>query len=602
MASPNLLSCHEISKSFGRDPLFERLKFSLREGDRVGLVGPNGVGKSTLLKILAGVEEPDEGSCARRKGLRVGYVPQHFTTAPGQTVREIVGATFAADADRQTEQSISVALTRTGFDDPSRQADTLSGGWRARLALACALAHEPELLLLDEPTNHLDLESILWLESWLAREVPTFVVISHDRFFLQHVANRMIEIDRVYPEGLLSVDGAYADLLETRQRVLAEQAAQEESLANRVRREVAWLRSGVKARTTKSSARIQAAEKSIDQLAASRERRRTATTGIDLTSTGRRTKRLWSCEGLAKAFGETTVLTGLDLLLTPGARLGILGPNGAGKTTLLRLIAGELEPDAGEIRRADDLRVVYMDQKRSNIDTSLSLKRALAPDGDTVLYRDRSLHVVSWAKRFLFRADQLETPVAQLSGGERARIELARVMLQSADLLILDEPTNDLDIPTLDVLEESLIEFDGALILVTHDRHLIDRVSTRILGLDGRGGAQPYADYSQWETARRASETPKKPRKSSDEPQAKQRSNSRKLSYLDQREWDGMEQKILDAEAELEQAQELAHDPAIASDAGLLQSRTAELADAQAAVDALYARWVELEQKLDDSP
>jgi len=599
MAPPILLSCQSLAKSFGVRPLFEGLTFAVHEGDHIGLVGPNGAGKSTLLKIIAGIEDPDDGLCTRRKGLRVGYVPQHPAFPAGMTAEAIVAASIAADSRldlQQKAQRANVALSKVGFVDPAVAADTLSGGWRTRLAIAQALAAEPDLLLLDEPTNHLDLESRLWLESLLTSVSKAFVVVSHDRYFLQNVGRRMFEIDRVYAEGLIAVDGTYADLLEKRDEILSNQASYEESLHNRVRREIAWLRRGAKARTRKSKSRIGAAHLAIDELKESRERAVVGSAGIELAASGRRTKRLWHGEGLTKRFGERTIVGGLELLLTPGMRLGVLGPNGSGKTTLLRMIVGELPPDAGSIRPAEALRVVYFDQNRSALDPTVSLKRALAPDGDTVIYRDRSVHVVSWAKRFMFRTEQLETSVSRLSGGERARIVLARLMLQPADLLVMDEPTNDLDIPTLEVLEESLLEFPGALVLVTHDRHLIDRVSTAILALDGRGGIVRYADYAQWEERDRPPASSKKDATGPGSAQAPAK-KAKKLSYVEQREWDGMEETVLAAEARLGAARARAEDPSIASDARALETRLAELASAQDEADRLYARWAELEAK-----
>jgi ATP-binding cassette subfamily F protein uup len=407
----------------------------------------------------------------------------------------------------------------------------------------------------------------------------------------------MFEIDRVYAEGLIAVDGSYADLLEKRDEILSSQASYEESLHNRVRREIAWLRRGAKARTRKSKARIGAAHRGIDELKESRDRSIVESAGIELAATGRRTKRLWHGEGLKKSFGPIKVVDDLELLLTPGMRLGVLGPNGSGKTTLLRMIVGELPPDAGTIRPAEALRVVYFDQNRATLDPAVSLKRALAPDGDTVVYRDSSIHVVSWAKRFLFRPEQLETPVSRLSGGERARIVLARLMLQPADLLVLDEPTNDLDIPTLEVLEESLLEFSGALVLVTHDRHLIDRVSTQILALDGAGGAEKFTDYGQWESDVGTPAPPKKASARASNAPASPSAKSKKLSYIEQREWDAMEQNVLAAEARLEEARARAEDPSIASDATALQLRLKELDAVQHEADRLYARWAELEAK-----
>jgi len=445
-------------------------------------------------------------------------------------------------------------------------------------------------MLLDEPTNHLDVDAILWLEGLLKSEPKAFVVVSHDRYFLENTAKRMLELNRVYADGLLQVNGRYSDFLERRDEVLRNEAAYQETLANLVRREVEWLRRGPKARTTKSKSRIQNAEGLIGELKESKSRSATSSAKIDFTASERKTKRLWLARGLRKSMGDRLLVDDLDILLTPGTRLGILGPNGSGKTTLLRLITGELTPDAGTIEKADWLRIVYFEQNRESLDPTLTLKRALAPEGDQIIYRDRPLHVASWAKRFLFRPEQLETSVSKLSGGEKARIVLARLILQPADLLVLDEPTNDLDISTLEVLEDSLLDFPGALVLVTHDRYLIDRVSTQILALDGRGESDYFADYSQWESNRpRASAPPRETQP------AKPR--TKRLSYKDQREYDGIEAAVHAAEERLAAATAAAHDPAIAANAGLLQQRFEEITAAQSEVDRLYARWTELEAK-----
>ena len=588
---PVLLSVESLTKSYGARPLFENLTFALHDGDHVGLVGPNGSGKSTLLKILAGTEEADGGTRALRKGTRVGYVPQDPVFAPGKTVEDVLLEALRDErALDEHEKFARVALTlgKAGFLDRSAQTDALSGGWRKRLAIARELAREPDVLLLDEPTNHLDIDAILWLEELLRDEPEAFIVVSHDRYFLENITRRMLELNRAYAGGMLQVDGKYSDLLEKRDEVLRSEAAYQETLANLVRREMEWLRRGAKARTTKAKARIQNAERLIDELDESRARSATSTAGIDFTASQRKTKRLWSARGLTKS----PLFSNLDILLTPGTRLGILGPNGSGKTTLLRIIVGQLAPDAGAIERADGLRVVYFEQNRESLDPTLTLKRALAPEGDSVLLNGRSIHVAGWAKRFLFRSEQLEMAVSKLSGGEKARIVLARLMLQPADLLVMDEPTNDLDIPTLDVLEESLLEFPGALVLVTHDRYLLDRVSTRILALDGRGRAEFFADYAQWEN-NHASPTAEPRNRATAEPKTK----SKRLSYYEQRELDQIEENVLAAEERLAAAKQRAEDTAIASDALALQERYAALNDAQAEVERLYARWAELESK-----
>ncbi len=486
----HLISCQQISKDFGAHHLFENVSLSISEGERLGVIGPNGSGKTTLVRILAGVLQPDSGIVAVRKGTRVGYVPQEPEFEPGQSAHQIVLAAMESDHDElyEKEARASVALGRVGFQDDSVLAGTLSGGWRKRLAIARELVRNVDLLLLDEPTNHLDLDGILWLEKLLTSSSFACLVVSHDRYFLENVATDMVEINRSYPEGLFRVHGSYGEFLLRREEYFAARSRETEALENKVRREVEWLRRGPKARTTKSKARIDTAERMIGELADMKSRSVDRTADIEFNASGRRTKKLVEVESVAKELGGRTLFRDLKLILRPGTRFGLVGPNGSGKTTLLRILAGEIAADSGSVDRADGLRIVYFDQHRAKLDTTVSLRRALAPEGDSVLYQDRTIHVAGWARRFLFRADQLDVPVSQLSGGERARVVIARLMLQPADLLLLDEPTNDIDIPTLEVLEESLMEFSGALVLVTHDRYMLDRVSTTVLGLDGEGG------------------------------------------------------------------------------------------------------------------
>jgi ATP-binding cassette subfamily F protein uup len=600
-AKAPFLSAENLSKQFGARPLFDGLDFGIAEGDRIGLVGPNGSGKSTLLRVLARQVEPDGGSLIFRRGIRVGYVPQDPVLPEELSAEEALMAAFGDLPLEEFEKMarVGIWLGRLGFADPDQKVSALSGGWRKRLAIGCELVKEPDVLLLDEPTNHLDVEGILELEEILAAEPAAFVVVSHDRYFLENIARRMLELDRVYPEGLLQVDGKYSDLLEKRDELRRNQADYQESLANRARRELEWLRRGPKARTTKAKARIDEAHRLMDELAEVKGRQATGAAGIDFSSSGRKTKRLLHAQGVGKSYDGQTVLRGVDLLLGPGTRLGVLGANGSGKSTLLAILAGTLEPDAGTVDRAPLLRTVYFEQSRASLDRTVSLKRALVPQGgDSVIYQGRPIHVASWARRFLFRSEQLETPVSQLSGGEQARILIARLMLEPADLLILDEPTNDLDIPTLEVLEESLLEFPGALVLVTHDRYLLDRVSTGILALEG-GRPRHFAELSQWAehreaAARRpATKTPPAPAKSAVAP-AKA---VKKLSFAEQKEFDGLEKRILTAEAIAAEHQAAVSDPAVATDASRLNAACLALEAARREIDELYHRWTELEEK-----
>jgi ATP-binding cassette subfamily F protein uup len=598
-----LVSCESISKSFGVKPLFTGLSLTLGEGDHVGLIGPNGSGKSTLLKILAGLEEPDSGTRSIRRHVRLGFVPQDPSFPDMQTVEEALAQVLIDDGLDPHEEGhrIARALSIGEFQQADQSIGTLSGGWKKRLAIACSLMLEPDVLLMDEPTNHLDVEGIVWLESLLHNETRAFLVVSHDRRFLEAVTSRMLELNRCYPDGVFEANGRYSDFLEQRDAALAAQANEHATLANKVRREIEWLRRGPKARTTKAKARIDSAGRLIETLAESAARRESAQAGIDFTASGRKSKQLITARHLGKALGLRSIVTGLDLILGPGQRLGLLGPNGSGKSTLMRLLAGTLAPDTGTVIHADKLRIVIFDQHRESLDQTATLRRALAPaGGDAVVYQDRSVHLVSWAKRFLFTPEQLDLPVSRLSGGEQARLLIARLMLQPADVLMLDEPTNDLDIPTLDVLEESLLEFPGAIVLVTHDRWLLDRVSTQLLALDGTGKAEWFADLAQWETARErntllSAVPPSAHVKGDTGP--RNRPARKGLSYAEQKEWDKMEASIEKAEAAVAACRTAAEDPAVMSDADALHTRYAALETARAAVERLYARWAELEAK-----
>ncbi len=592
-----LINARDLTKSYGAAPLFRNVSFNVSEGDRLGLIGPNGSGKSTLLEIMAGQRTPDTGEIAIRNGTRLSYIAQESQFAPGLSVKAVIHAASRTSRVPETERPRREAETlgRAGFADIEAEAATLSGGWRKRLAIAEALVCDPDILLLDEPTNHLDIAGIEWLEKLLQGARFASVIVSHDRYFLENVATDMAELNRAYPDGILRVHGNYSAFLEKKSEFLAAQAKHQDALENRVRTEIEWLRRGPKARATKAKARIDNANELIGELRDLNARTRTASADFDFTATDRKTKRLIELDRATFRFDDRTILDRVDFTLTAGMRVGLVGPNGSGKTTLLRLIRGEMEPAEGQVRRAEALRIVYFDQNRP-LDSTLTLKRALSPDGDSVIFQGRTIHVASWAARFLFSNDQLNQPVARLSGGERARVLIAKLMLEPADVLLLDEPTNDLDIPTLEILEETLVEFAGALILVTHDRHMLDRVSTVVWGLDGQGSAERFADYSQWETWQAEQKKTKAkaapPASAKNPPSAK-----KKLSYLDSREFETIEQRISDAESALAEKQSLLTDSAVARDPKRLENVYRELEQAQSAVDGLYVRWAELEEK-----
>lgn len=604
---PPILNAQGLSKSFGATPLFRDIAFTVSDGDRIGLIGPNGAGKSTLLKIVAGEEDADSGDVAVRRRSRIGYVRQESTFAAKRTVRQILEAALVAGnvAEGEREGKLRETSGRIGLPDVTVEAATLSGGWRKRLAIAEAIVAAPDVLLLDEPTNHLDLAGIAWLEELLNEGSFASVIITHDRYFLENVATEIVELNRVYADGVLRVQGSYSKFIEARQAYLESQSRLEESLRNRVRTEVEWLRRGPKARATKAKARIDTANQLIDQLKEVSARGQSTTATIGFAGTDRQTKRLVELKDVTIGLGGRKIVEHLSFLIANGTRVGLVGPNGSGKTTILRLLTRELAPSAGEVSQAGSLRIVYFSQMRE-LPEGVTLRRALAPDSDSVVYQGRVVHVASYAQKFLFTGDQLNQPVERLSGGERARVLIARLMLEPADLLLLDEPTNDLDIATLEVLEESLLEYKGALVLVTHDRYMLDRVSTTVLGLDGKGSAAVFADYPQWEQWFLNQQSEQKPDRET-LPEAEKADSpvetaavatKKKLSYLEAREFATIEERVEAADARLDAARDRVNDPEVAMDATKLTEALAEMESAQAESDALYARWAELTEKV----
>jgi ABC transport system ATP-binding/permease protein len=601
---PPIINAQGLSKRYGVAPLFKNISFTISQGDRIGLIGPNGSGKSTLLEILAERVKPDSGDVAVRKGTSLSYVQQISDFAAESTCRSVVEAALGATGVDESEQPYRAeeALHRAGFADYELHATALSGGWRKRLAIVEGIVRRPDILLLDEPTNHLDLAGIEWLENVLQGAQFACVVVSHDRYFLESVATDMVELSRSYTDGFLRVAGNYSKFLEAKEQYLHAQGKRQDALTNRVHTEIEWLRRGPKARTTKSKSRIDKAHEMIGELADLNSRTRATTANINFSASSRQTKQLITLDDVSHAIGGKQLFEHLTFAVTNGMRVGLVGPNGSGKTTLLRLLRGDIEATRGKITRADALRVVYFDQTRQ-LDPEVSLRRALAPDSDSVIYHDQVIHVASWAARFLFAAEDLNRPVGRLSGGERARVLIAQLMLQPADVLLLDEPTNDLDIPTLEILEESLLEYTGALLLVTHDRYMLDRVSTVVLGLDGRGGSERFADYSQWEAWLRdggaemktkpvlnaTAASPAKPGTVTTPP--------KKVSDAVAREGAKIEKRLAEAESVLAAKRAALEDPAIVSDAPKLHAAYEEMQAAQAAVDTLYGRWAELEKK-----
>ena len=611
-----LLHARNISKTHSVRTLFAGISIRVDQGDRIGVIGPNGVGKSTLLKILAGQDQPDTGQILTPSAVSSVYIPQVDHFDEGITVFDAVLARAPHHAANHLDpQTIAqIALSRVGFEKNqwAVQASMLSGGWSKRLSSACALAscsNEPDLILLDEPTNHLDLAGIAWLEAFLAARIGgqlayASVFVTHDRRFLEQVATRIIELSDAYPGGMLSVDGNYTEFVRRRAEFIDGQAKAAQSLANEVRRDDVWLSRGAQGRQTKQKKQIDASADRRAQLGELKARNEAATnTGakVEFASTDRQTKKLIAAMGISKAFGDNKLFTNLDLVLGFGDCVGLLGANGSGKTTLIKVLTGELTPDSGQIRYADPMpRIVVFSQHRQDFPPSTPLSQALCPVSDRVEFRGRTMHVKSWARRFLFRDDQLAQPVGSLSGGELARVHIARIMLEPADVLVLDEPTNDLDIPTLELLEESLADFPGAVILVTHDRMMLEKRSTRIVVLDGTGHQQTCPSLEQAiRVLNHQADAQSQPNasKAHQEKAGKVRNTnkSKKLSYKDQRELDSIEEKIMEADERIELAQAALSDPKVLADHEKMTKACQALDEAQAESARLYARWDELE-------
>lgn len=625
-----MLTATDLSCLHAARTLFRGLSFRVDLGERVALIGPNGGGKSTLLRMLAGLQEPDSGRIIMARGLRRVHVPQQdlfdlASTPLAVTSRAALSSASVHGDEHEAESLATLVLMKLGFDTERLAVPIvqLSGGWRKRLSIACGLVcadGTPDLLLLDEPTNHLDVAGMRWLEELLRRGIGDLragacIFISHDRAFISSVATRVVELNPAFVGGSLSVEGSYAEFERRRRETLDAQARTRESLANEVRRDEVWLARGAQARRTKAKFRIDDSAGRRDELGDLNARVSAASAGgpeVDFTSSGRRTRRLVTAKGIAKSFSGRTLFRDLDLELAPGTCLGMLGPNGAGKTTLIRVLSGELAPDTGEVRFADPPpRIVTLRQNRQELPAQTLLAEVISPGGETVHFRDGAMHLKTWSRLFLFRDEQLLQPLSTLSGGEHARAHMARMMLEPADVLVLDEPTNDLDIPTLEVLEASIESFDGAVVLVSHDRAMLARVATSIVVLGGANGATSVVtDLAQalavLERNERAAESagasaltapvPSKEVAATQIPAAR-RSSGRKLSFNEQRELDGIEAAIEAAQSVVAAAERRMEDPVTASDHAAMAKACLALEQAQAKENALFARWQELETK-----
>lgn len=597
-----LFNLKNISKTYGDDTLFQDLSFDFKLNEKLGLIGMNGSGKSTLLKLIAGLVQPDTGELIARAGLKFVYLPQEDCLDSNKTIEEhlyncLINSTFD---EKERHRIVQKALGETGFPDPNLTASALSGGWKKKLAITRALCCRPDLLLMDEPTNHLDIGGILWLEEILKSARFSFIVVSHDRSFLENVCLNIMEIGHYYPTGYFKIQGQYKKFEKERQNFLLTQEKQQVSLAGKMRREDEWLKQGAKARSTKAKYRIEQAENLRMELYAIKERTKaTATLDIDFDSTGRRTKALLRAYHLKKIINGKPLFSDITFELGPGFVLGVVGENGTGKSTFLSILEKKIQPDEGKVEWVQELKLACFDQNRSKLNPEASLKDALNPaGGDSVNYKGNSIHIVTWAKRFLFMPDQLDMPVKKLSGGEKARILLANIMLTPCDVLLLDEPTNDLDILSLEVLEESIRQFAGAVVIVSHDRYLMDKVCHRILYLDPVSNAHFFANFDQVIKHRQIfMEKPEKIKKI----EKKKQGRIISFSFKDKFELDHIEEKILDAETEVEEISIKLQEIDVMSNIDKMNHFCSLLKDAQEKVHALYERWEYLEAKKESS-
>ncbi|MGN1365282.1 ABC-F family ATP-binding cassette domain-containing protein [Victivallis vadensis] len=626
MSEPVLWAAEELSLAIGRQTLYDNAEFFINAGERVGLIGRNGSGKSTLLRLITGEELPGSGNLTRARNLRVAVLPQDFEIDNGRSIADNVRDGLAWFLELQKKfETVSVnspehaeidhllmlhdgwnldtkveqVLAKLGLSDPQRPCDKLSGGEKRRVALARAIISEPDLLLLDEPTNHLDVAAVEWIEKFLAEYRGSCLFVTHDRYFLDRIATRIVELSH---GKLYSYQGSYSDFLAAK----AERELNEDILdAKRrsfLRREVEWVRRSPKARLKRNLGRM----KRYDEIAAQSGPVRDSDMELLIPTAYRLGNKTVDLKGVEQKFGDRVIIDHLDFEFEPRSRIGIVGPNGAGKSTLLKIITQQMQPTKGEVSIASTVEFNYIDQSRVALDPEKSVADEISEGVETIQLGAEKISVWGYLKRFLFEDERINTKVKYLSGGEKARLTLAKILKQGGNFLILDEPTNDLDLSSLRLLEEALATYLGCVIVVSHDRYFLNRVCTGILAFEA-GGKVVYnpGDYDYYLEKRREREAaalaaaeparPAKPQSSAPPPAPKER---RKLSYKEQRELDGMEEAIAAAEEKVSEIETCFSDPDFFAKYG---SRAAELQrqldDAKAECARLYERWDELESK-----
>ncbi len=594
MAAAPILSWENLSLQQGSGWLFRDLDINIAPRDRLALIGRNGAGKTTLLRLIAGQIDADKGKRSVQPGTRIVMLEQDPFFTGFDTLMDFA----LSGPDAPPRHEIEAIADQLGID-MNRKADSASGGERRRAALARALASEPDLLLLDEPTNHLDLAAIDWLEDWLSRYKGAFVTISHDRTFLTRLTKATLWLDRGSIRRREIGFGGYEAWME---QVYAEEARAAEKLDAKLKIEAHWLERGVTARRKRNQGRLEKLWEMRAQRAAMLSPQGTAKIG--LATDDAKSKAVIVADHVTKKFGDRTIIKDFTLRITRGDRIGIVGSNGAGKTTLLKLLTGELEPDSGTVTRAKTLQGVLIDQQRSLMAPDKRVRDVLADGGDWIDVRGTRKHIQGYLKDFLFDPGLVEARVGTLSGGERSRLLLAREFARLSNLLVLDEPTNDLDLETLDLLQEVIADYDGTVLIVSHDRDFLDRTVTITLGLDGSGKvdvvAGGYADWEKQRTARTASAKPKAAPAEAAPPPPPPPPKKGKLSYKDQRDYDLLPQRIEDLLAQIARDEAALADPALYTrDPAKFAALTSAIERARAEKDAAEERWLELAEKVE---
>ncbi|MCF7748113.1 ATP-binding cassette domain-containing protein [Sulfitobacter sp. M39] len=600
MARAPLLQVNEISLTFGGDPVFEDMSLVVQSGDRLALVGRNGSGKSTLMKVMAGLVEADSGDVIVGPGVSVGYMEQD----PDLTGFETLGDFAAHGLDPSEMYKVERAGEGLKFD-PARPVSTASGGERRRAALARLMASEPELMLLDEPTNHLDIEAIRWLEDELKATRAAFVIISHDRAFLRELTRATLWVDR----GVVRrQDIGFGGFEAWRDQMWEEEDMQRHKLNRKIKAEARWAVEGISARRKRNQGRVRA----LQDLRAERasQIKRQGTAAMALEAGPKSGRKVVEAMGITKAFGDKTILRPFDITIQRGDRIALVGPNGVGKTTLLNMLIGKEQPDGGEIKQGTNLEIALFDQARAQLDGDMSLWDSLTGDpemrvsgkADQILVRGQPKHVVGYLKEFLFDEGQARAPVRSLSGGEKARLLLAKIMARSSNLLVLDEPTNDLDVETLDLMQELLSTYDGTVLLVSHDRDFLDRVAATTIAMEGDGKATVYAggwtDYlaqRQQDDFDQSVVAKSKPGVKTEKPKAAQQSG---LSFTEKHRLEALPAEMQRLEAEIAKLEELMSDPTLYSDNPVkFQKATDALVERNEKLQDAEAEWLMLEEK-----